>query len=225
MNTWQLRRGMKFALERVSQPSIECITLASMKLHLREFTQVTDRDADITALIQGAREWVEDFTGRALIDQTWKLSIGNNLDFFRLTDANVTTGIYYGDWFANANGIMLRKSPAIAITSFTTVNADGTETVVSPSFYEIREPNSKWPRLVGLNGATWTGDLRITFRAGFANLLGSPTEGVEKVPARFIQAMKLWAEATYNRDEKMMALLLDTAERLICSERCEMGIA
>jgi hypothetical protein len=42
---------------------------------------------------------------------------------------------------------------------------------------------------------------------------------------RFIQAMKLWAEATYNRDEKMMTLLLDVAQRLVTSERCELGLA
>lgn len=224
MNDWR-RRHTKFTLERVVQPAIEVITLAQMKTHLREYSSMTDRDAEISGLIQGAREWVEDYTGRALIDQAWRLSIGDSLTL-AFTDANKTSGIYYGDWFANANGIMLRKSPAIAITSFSTVNADGTETIIAPALYEIREAASKWPRLVGLNGATWSGEMRISFRAGYANLLGSPTpEGVEKIPARFIHAMKLWAEANYNRDEKTMALLLDTAERLICPERCELGMA
>lgn len=217
---------MRFALERVTSPDIECITLAQMKTHLREFSSVTDLDADITALIQGAREWVEDFTGRALIDQTWRLSLGEDLwPPHGFTDSNRATPIYYGEWFPNNDGIMLRKSPALAITSFATVGADGLETAVSASNYEIREANSKWPRLVGLNGGSWSGPLRVTFRAGYANRLGSPTEGVEKVPVRFIQAMKLWAEAHYNRDEKMMEKLVDAAERLITPERCELGIA
>lgn len=216
---------MKFLLERVTHPATEPITLAAMKTHLREFSSVTARDADITALVQGAREWVEDYTGRALIDQEWRLSIGQSDFNFAFTDTNPKTGIYYGDWFANAAGIMLRKSPALAITSFATVGADGAETVISPSLYEIREPNSKWPRLVGLNGATWSGEMRITFRAGYVNALGSPAEGVERIPVRFIQAMKLWAEAHYNRDEKTMQMLLDVAERLITPERCELGMA
>lgn len=215
---------MKFALERVTQPAIEPITLAQMKTHLREFSSVTALDDDITALIQGAREWVEDFTGRALIDQTWRLSLGDELPY-GFTDSNRVTPINYGEWFPNGDGIPLRKSPALAITSFATVGSDGVETVVSAASYEIREPNSKWPRLVGISGASWSGPLRITFRAGFANRLGSPTEGVEKIPARYIQAMKLWAEAHYNRDEKTMELLLDVAERLIKPERCELGMA
>lgn len=216
---------MKFLLERVTQPQLECVTLAAMKTHLREFSSVTDLDADITALIQGAREWVEDFTGRALIDQQWRLTLADDDWFHGYTDFNTVTPIYYGTWLPNAAGIFLRKSPVIAVTSFATLDAAGVETVVASTAYEVREANSKWPRLVGLNGGSWSGPMRITFRAGFANRLGSPTEGVEKVPVRFIQAMKLWAEAQYNRDEKTMGLLLDTAERLIRPERSELGMA
>lgn len=216
---------MRFALERVTEPEIEPITLAEMKVSLRAFTQVTALDSDITSLIQGAREWVEGFTGRALIDQKWRLSIGDDVWPFGITDTNTVTGINYGTWTPRADGILLRKSPAIAITSFATVNADGTETVVDPLTYEIRDAGSKWPRLVGLNGGTWSGEQRITFRAGFANRLGSPVEGAEKVPKRFIQAMKLWVEAHYDRDKDAMTLLLETAEKLITPERAELGLA
>ena len=48
-----------------------------MKRHLRCFMSVTDEDADITNLIAAAREWAEDYTGRALVDQTWRLSLVN----------------------------------------------------------------------------------------------------------------------------------------------------
>lgn len=216
---------MKFLLERVTHPAIEPITLAQMKTHLREFSSVTALDDDITALIQGAREWVEDFTGRALIDQTWRLTLADDDWFQGYTDSNTVTPIYYGTWFPSAQGIFLRKSPVLEITSFATVDAGGIETVIQSTAYEVREAASKWPRLVGINSGPWSGPMRITFRAGYANQLGSPTEGVEKIPARFIQAMKLWAEAHYNRDEKTMELLLDVAERLINPERCELGVA
>lgn len=216
---------MKFALERLTQPDIEPITLAEMKVSLRAFTQVTALDNDITSLIQGAREWVEDFTGRALIDQVWRLSLGDEVFPFGFTDENRVTPIYYGEWFPNNDGILLRKSPVIEITSFVTVGNDGAETEVDASSYELREPASKWPRLVGLNGGTWSGTRRVTFRAGFVNRLGSPTEGVERIPARFIHAMKLWVEAHYDRDEKMMEKLVEAAERLITPEVCELRIA
>lgn len=217
---------MKFSLERVTQPELEPVTLAQMKVSLRGFSSVTSLDADITSLIQGAREWVEDYTGRALIDQKWRLNIGSHAWISSFTDSNAKTGINYGTWRPSADGILLRKSPAIAITSFATVGADGVETIVDPALYQLREAGSKWPRLVGLNGSTWSGaEMRIEFRAGYANRLGSPVEGAERVPARLIQAMKLWAEANYDRDEKAMALLLDTAERLARPERCDLQIA
>lgn len=216
---------MRFLLERVTQPDIEPITLAQMKVSLRAFTQVTALDDDITALIQGAREWVEDFTGRALIDQKWRLTIAEEDWIQGYTDSNTVTPIYYGTWFPNAAGIFLRKSPVIEITSFATVDAAGVETVIATSAYEVREAASKWPRLVAVNGGPWSGPMRITFRAGFANRLGSPVEGVEKVPVRFKQAMKLWVEAHYDRDKDTMKLLLETAEKLITPERAELGLA
>ena len=56
-------------------------------------------------------------------------------------------------------------------------------------------------------------------------MTGSPTGSAADVPERYKQAMKLWIEANYDRDDKMMALLLDTAERLIRGERAEMSLA
>lgn len=217
---------MRFVLERVTQPEIEPITLAEMKLHLRCFASVTDLDAEITDLIVGAREWVEDYTGRALIDQTWRLTLSNSVRALANVDSDTVRGCYSGVVIARADGgILLRKSPVLEITSFASVDAAGVETVIDPTTYELREADSKWPRLLGVNGATWTGTLRLIFRAGFADRTGSPQEGASVVPVRFKQAMKLWAEANYDRDKDMMPLLLDVAERLIKPERAELQLA
>lgn len=218
------RGGVPFLLERVTQPEIEPITLAEMKIHLGEFSSVTAKDADITALITAAREWVEDFTGRALIDQTWRLTLAASATpFTGYTDSNTVTGIYYP---ANRGEILLRKSPLLGVTSFVRADSAGVETVYEQTEYAVCEPDSKWPRIAMLGGATVGGEaMRIEFRAGFANRLGSPAEGAEMVPKRFIQAMKLYAEAVYNRDEKMMKQLLEVAERLITPERTELGLA
>ncbi|HSW83551.1 MAG TPA: hypothetical protein VLH12_08755 [Usitatibacter sp.] len=230
-STVATRGGAPFILERVTQPQIEPITLAAMKTHLRAFSSVTDLDAEITELIQGAREWVEDFTGRALIDQTWRITINGGWPGLG-TDANKVTPYnpYYSaagwDWWRRKGEILLRKSPVIAITRFVSADGSGVETAIDPAAFALCEPASKWPRIAAVNVGSWSGStLKIEFRAGFANRAGNPPEGAEKVPARFIQAMKLWAEAHYDRDEKMMQLILDTAERLICSERSELGIA
>lgn len=57
------------ALSLVTAPTVEPVSLADAKLHLRVTS--TDDDALITALIGAAREYVETFTHRALITQTW----------------------------------------------------------------------------------------------------------------------------------------------------------
>jgi len=230
---------MRFTLERVTQPDIEPILLAEMKRHLREFDTVTVRDGDITALIVAAREWVEDYTGRALFDQTWRLTLHGRPGSFAGGDIVSGTkdgalpvgyGFYRGLWsWGNHGEIMLRKAPVLAITKFVSVDLAGVETAVDPTTYELREKASKWPRLVALNGATWstwlTGDLRIEYRAGFADRTGSPQQGAEMVPVRFLQAMKLWAEATYDRDAVLMPLLLKTAEQIVKPERSDLSLA
>lgn len=223
---------MRFTLERLTQPEIEAVTLAEVKRHLRSFAAVTDDDPDITSLIVGAREWAEDFTGRALIDQTWRLTIDS-----RVPVGDVVTGIFSGypdrcgyywgafDWPARGE-ILLRKSPVIALVSVKSVDLAGVETVIDPATYQLRELDSKWPRLVALNAQPWTVNmLRIVFRAGFADRDISPAEGAEVVPVRFKQAIKMHVEAMYDRDEKMMPLLLETAAALIKPERSDLQIA
>jgi hypothetical protein len=125
---------------------------------------------------------------------------------------------------------MMRKAPVIALTEFVSVDQAGVETPADPTSYQLREQESKWPRIVPLNGITWptTGvfaGFRITFRAGFCNLTGSPTQDATVVPMRFRQAMKLWAEANYDRDPVMMPLLLNVAEQIIRPERADLSIA
>src|SRR6266545_7389876 len=147
---------MNFVLERLTQPEMEVVTLAEMKRHLRLFSSVTDEDADITALIVAAREWVEDYTGRVLVDQTWRLTLPGRPGSFAGGDIvggtrdgtlPVGYGYYSGLWVWSSKGeIPLRKSPVIAITAFKSVDQAGTETTVDPATYQLREPDSKWPR-------------------------------------------------------------------------------
>ena len=213
---------MNFVLERVALPEIEPVTLTEVKRHLGEFDDITDRDDDITALIAAAREWVEDYTGRALIDQSWRLTFGDATAVDRV--AGVSCDCVRSEQAGTM--IYLRKSPALSIVSFVQVAADGGETAVDADSYALREADGRWPRIVSLNGAAWaSGEFRIVFRAGYANRDVSPADGAEVVPNRFKQAMKLWIEANYDRDKDMMQTLLDTATGLIRSERVETGFA
>lgn len=61
----------------VTPPAVEPVTLTEAKLHLRlavteaDAVLYTAEDAKITGLIIAAREYVETFTRRAIITQTW----------------------------------------------------------------------------------------------------------------------------------------------------------
>jgi hypothetical protein len=208
---------MRFILERTVDPAVEVFSVQEMKRALRAYEDQNDEDTDIANLIKGAREWVEHDTGRALISQTWRLTITDGVGaLYDAVQKPPPTGYYTGQTGPRVGEILLMRSPVQSITSFKTVDAAGDETTVDPATYELREADSKWPRLVGLDGTTWgTGTFRIVFTAGYATA---------KVPNRLRQAMKLWVEAMYDRDEKMMGRLLDTAEALISPERCHFGL-
>ncbi len=228
---------VRFTLERVSGPDEEPVTLAELKLNLREFASVTDMDANLSDKIVSAREWVEDFTGRALYDQTWRLTLhgrspalagGDTVGGFPYGDVLVRPGFYSGIWGWSQGEIRLRKSPLLALTKFVTVDGAGVETDIDPATYALREADSKWPRLVALDGATWStwmlaGDLRIEFRAGFIDQSASPPVGT--VPRRFREAIMLYVESLHDRDEKMMDKLMLAAENVIRPERADLSFA
>lgn len=213
---------MQFTLERIINPTIEPVSRAEIKVHLRLPTTDTSFDDNLDILIASAREWVEAESAHALIDQKWRLSIGNFGSFEPsggyATIEQIRSSCYCSGpvvW-AYDRGMYLHRTPIIALTKFASVDSAGTETAVTAGTYEVRDALSKWPRIVGLTGASWTwGRQVIEYRAGYADRTGSPTEGAEKVPARFKAAMLLHIEAHFTRDEKMMERLIKGAGDVI----------
>ncbi|HJW51773.1 MAG TPA: hypothetical protein VJ501_07170 [Burkholderiaceae bacterium] len=200
---------MIFTVERLSNPEIEPMTLAEARLALSEFAGVTDRDAEITALITAAREWVEGFTGRTLIDTAWRLSLESET----------------GDPPSSVNGILLRRSPVLEVTRVDTGDADEDE--IDVANYVVRDARTKFPRLVAIGGTslapTAGGVLRITFRAGYADLSDSSGSAAD-VPERFRTAMKWFMLANYDPDEQSEARL-ERAEQIIRPECADYGFA
>lgn len=196
---------MRWQLELVSGPEIEAVSLAEMKTHLREYSG-TSRDEEIEELIQAAREWLEEYTGQVMIEETWKLSIDQNDQWLdEETSTEMTDDL---DFY-------LRRSPVMAVVSVKTVDAAGTETTVDSSQYELRAGDSRFPFLVPLSGATWQdSNVRITFRAGYADRTSSPQQDASVVPARFKQAMKMWASGVYDKDEHSSEAAMHLAKTL-----------
>lgn len=215
---------MMFALELLSGPDIEPVTLQEMKQHLREYASMTEMDATITSLITAAREWAEQFTGRALIDQTWRLTVERTGSLAPAVTANAAVT---GQWqMARGSEIPLRRSPILSVDAIVSVDASGAETTVEPESYALRLAASKYPKVVALNGGKWGQEcLQVTFRAGYADRVASPLQDATAVPERYKQAIKLWVQANYSAGVDEIAPLLKVAENLIKGERVELSLA
>ncbi len=208
---------MEFLLEPEVAPDMEPITLAEMKSHLR-VTETVDDD-NITALIEVSRQWAEDFTSKAFIDQTWRMTVGTNLlggdSVSGRAVYNINDPTFNSYW---AKGqIVLRRTPVIELVSIESSNTGESpqSVVLDPTSYTLYNRKSRWPYIGNLNGSPFaSGRMEIVFRAGFVDTTQSP-QNLALVPNVFKQAIKLHCEAMYDRDEKMMSKLIEAAQNLL----------
>ena len=105
------------ALSLYAAPSIEPVSLDDAKGHLR--VDVADEDGLIAGLIESARQWVEAFTHRKLLTQTWDLK----MDAFPCGE------------------IVLPFPPVSAVSSITYVDTSGTTQTWSASLYTTDLPS------------------------------------------------------------------------------------
>lgn len=162
-------------LIRTAAPETEPVTAAEAKLHCR--IDGSDDDSLVAALITAAREHVEEVTERALIEQTW-----------RLTLAAFPCG-----------RLLLPRPRLIAVSSIVYLDTDGASQTLDSSLYRVdatSEPGSvepaygtSWPDTYAVSGA-----VTVTFTAGYG------TE-VSAVPQAIKQAVLLLVGAWYENRE------------------------
>ncbi len=198
-----------WTITKLIDSDIEPVTVAEAKAHMR--VEISDDDTYIGLLITAAREWCEDYTGRALIDQTWQLR-------------------YEGYFFKE---FRLHRSPVISVHSFI-YDVDGVATTLDSTNYVLDGPRTKWPRLLLSTTGAWptTNYLKpvtIQFSAGYANRQVSPTEGADKVPMAFKHAIKMIVAHFYENRENVaggsLAEIPMGARFLLDQQRCETGLA
>jgi uncharacterized phiE125 gp8 family phage protein len=114
-------------------PATEPITTAEAKTHLR--VDGTDDDTYIDTLVASARRWVEDYTGRALVTQTWDWKF----DHFPVS---------------NRAYLWLPKGPVSAITSITYLDTDGASQTMTSSDY-VLDGDHLPPRVALAPSADW----------------------------------------------------------------------
>src|ERR1041385_152928 len=124
------------SLTIVAPPTVEPITLDEVKNWLKQ--DGGDDDALITDLISAAREHAEKYLRRALITQTWKLT----LDLEQCGYANDLPGGLYALPISAIYGglpdrIDLPYPPLVSVTSVTTYDINNTGTVFDSSNYLV----------------------------------------------------------------------------------------
>jgi len=178
-----------------SNPAVEPVSLAEVKTSLR-ITDTAD-DAFISQLIEDARVWCENYTGRKFITQ----EITSYLDGFRGSIGSgwwsgVRTGaratVYGEEW------TYLEFGPAQSITSVATIGTDNQETAYSNTNYYLDNfDNDMRPRMVLNVGSTITAtDLRpsnsvkVVYVAGYG-------DAASNVPAALRRAIILMTSKLY----------------------------
>ena len=143
----------------VTAPSIEPITLAEAKTHLR--VEVTDDDDYIEDLLIPSARWqVEHATSRALINTVFDVTF---------------------DRFPEDRELTLPRWPLVSVTSVTSYDTSDVASTFAASKYLVDTANA--PGRVILNdGQSWPSDLRrrnagvIRFTAGYGTTAAAVTE-------------------------------------------------
>lgn len=197
------------ALVIVTQPTVEPISLAEAKSHLRVDSDFTADDNLIGGLIVAARQEAEQICRRALIKQTWKLAI----DQFPAPNMNISSANWYGPQWGIAPGplsvvrpegtsgyeIYLPKAPLIRVVSVEYVDPTGVTQTLDAAAYKV-DSFSQPARLVPAYGTTWPGARNeinaviVTYECGYGT---APTD----VPQPIRQWMYLRIGALYENRE------------------------
>ena len=142
------------------------------------FAATAADDALLTAVIQASREYVEDYTRRALLTQTWE---------------------YYLNAFPSANFIKLPFGNVQSLTSIKYKDSDGTETTMTVTTDYLLETNgAALGRIVLPYGASWpsftpypSNPITIKYVCGWA--------AAALIPSKIRTAVKMIAAKLYEQ--------------------------
>jgi uncharacterized phiE125 gp8 family phage protein len=180
------------ALKLITAASALAVSLVEAKAHLR--VDVSDDDTLISALVTAATEMAEQYTGRAIMPQTYMLTLDafpSALELTRTPVASVTSIAY-----ADTSGTVQTLSSSL----YALDNLDG-----NGNAYVVPAYNTSWPDTRDQVNA-----LTCTFVAGYANAAA--------VPESIKSWIKLMAGAMYDNrsaEGEKQTYTLGFADRLL----------
>ena len=146
---------------QVTAPKYRAVSLNDAKAHLK--TSGTDDDARIQTYIDAAIQYVENFTGRALITQTWD---------------------QYFDGFPWA-ALVLAKAPLQSVSSITYSDSDNATQTLGTSIYTV-DANHVPGRVYLAYNQTWPTAavkpkaVKVEFVAGYGDDAASVPESLKQ---------------------------------------------
>lgn len=202
--------AMPFNLKLIAGPQIYPVTIEQVKKHLR--IDFTDDDADLELKLAAAVDWVESFTGRALVDQTWD--------------------VYYDQFPDDDAELRIPKPPLIAVEGVFYNDPEGVEQQVDSIDYYV-DTVSEFGWVVPVSTASWPTTLeavnavRVRFRAGYSDLSDSPASG--EVPAMIRNVILAYVGTFFAHRETIVAgpavQELQLFEQLLRQHRVQLGMA
>ncbi len=200
----------------ITRPSAEPISLADCRMHLRLIADGSppthEHDDMILAQLGAAREWAENFTGRALAPQTLEIAL----------------------YAFPCDTITLPRSPVLAIVSVNYLDENGAWQSLPSSAYQL-DVYSEPARLLPATGADWPATLAtalnpviIRYEAGYS-LQGDSPQATPLLPQSIRAALLLILADLYENAEDSTDLKLEQiprgAEALLRPFRLESSLA
>ena len=166
------------SLVRQTGPAVEPVTLAEAKAHLRVDT--SDDDAYITGLVRAAREWVEQYLDRTLVNTQWVMR-------FDKFPADSTADIEL------PRPPMVASGTATAVTVAYTLE-DGTTATYSTALFRVDRAST--PGAVKTNYAqTWPphrqddNSVSVTWWAGYGPSGSDVPQGVKNAILLYVHEL------------------------------------
>ncbi len=185
------------ALTIVSEPGNEPLTTAEAKSHMR--VDIADDDTLIDTYVTAARQWVEQFTRRALITQTW--------DYF--LDAWPAAGDDDG-----GDRIILPMPLLQSATSVKYTDTAGTVTTLSSGLYQV-DTDSVPGRILLNDGESWPSETLRTGNGVEGRFVAGYGDASTAIPTPIIQAMRLLVADMYeHREETIVSNAQNSVNRL-----------